>query len=315
MAVSGQTSSHPATDSASDPRSSWIDPKVLMSVRNLQWRAQKVVDGFQSGLHRSPKHGFSVEFSEYRPYSVGDDPKTIDWKLYARSDRYYQKKFEDETNRRCYLVIDQSRSMDYSSIAYSKLEYARTLIASLALFLLRQRDAVGAVTFDEKVTDWLTARFRTGQFQRILSMLEKPCQGHSTAMVAPLQQIAELVKHRSLVLIVSDFLFPPESLQIPLSFLRVRKHEVVLFRVLDPQELDFTADKPVLVRDLESGEERFVDGFAMGATYRNNFEKHRRKLETVLAPLGIPCIDFSTTDPMETVLARFLAMREGVGAR
>mgnify|MGYP003340164588 FL=1 len=148
MAVSGQTSSHPATDSASDPRSSWIDPKVLMSVRNLQWRAQKVVDGFQSGLHRSPKHGFSVEFSEYRPYSVGDDPKTIDWKLYARSDRYYQKKFEDETNRRCYLVIDQSRSMDYSSIAYSKLEYARTLIAPLALFLLRQRDAVGAVTFE-----------------------------------------------------------------------------------------------------------------------------------------------------------------------
>lgn len=293
--------------------SQWIDLKTLMAVRNLQWRAQKVVDGFQNGLHRSPKHGFSVEFSEYRPYSLGDDPKTIDWKLYARTDRYYQKRFEDETNRRCYLVIDQSKSMQYGSIDYNKVEYARTLIATLALFLIRQRDAVGAVTFDQEVTDWLTARFRTGQFQRILTMLSKPCKGRATDLTAPLAQIAELVKHRSLIVIVSDYLVDPEALRSPLAFLRARKHEVVLVRVLDPLEMDFHHEKPVLVRDLESGDERFVDSSAMTGSYQRKFQAHRQALKSLSASMGIPSVVFKTTDPLELVLSSFLSMREGVG--
>lgn len=282
-----------------------------MAVRNLQWRAQKVVDGFQTGLHRSPKHGFSVEFSEYRPYSLGDDPKTIDWKLYARTDRYYQKRFEDETNRRCYLVIDQSKSMHYGSIDYSKHEYSRTLIATLALFLLRQRDAVGALSFDQEVTDWLTARFRPGQFQRILAMLSRPCGGRSTDLVAPLAQMAQLVKHRSLIVIVSDFLVDPESLRTPLAFLRARRHEVVLLRVLDPLEINFKHERPVLIRDLETGDERFVDTTMMAQSYRRRFEDHRRALEDLLAPLGIQSVVFKTTDPMELVLSSFLSMRGG----
>jgi len=290
--------------------SDWIDLKTLMTVRNLQWRAQKVVDGFQTGLHRSPKHGFSVEFSEYRPYSTGDDPKTIDWKLYARSDRYYKKRFEDETNRRCYLVIDQSKSMQYGSIGYTKYEYARTLIATLALFLLGQRDAVGAVSFDQAVTDWLTARFRTGQFQRILSMLSKPCGGQATDLVAPLEQIAELVKQRSLIVIVSDLLVEPETLKAPLSFLRARRHEVVLLRVLDPLELDFRHQAPVLVRDLESGQERFVDPTLISQSYRSRYLQHRSSLDAILAPLGIPMVEFQSSDPMELVLSSFLSKRE-----
>ena len=301
------------TESLTNQASKWIDLKTLMAVRNLQWRAQKVVDGFQTGLHRSPKHGFSVEFSEYRPYSLGDDPKTIDWKLYARSDRYYQKRFEDETNRRCYLVIDQSKSMQYGSIEYTKYEYARTLIATLGLFLLRQRDAVGAVTFDERVTDWLTARFRTGQFQRILSMLSKPCAGQATDLIAPLEQIAQLVQHRSLIVIVSDLMVCPDALKAPLAFLRARRHEVVLLRVLDPMELSFHHEKPVLVRDVESGEERFVDPAMVAESYQRNFQKHRSELSDILTPLGIPCVDFQTTDPMELILSTFLSMREAVG--
>ena len=285
-----------------------------MAVRNLQWRAQKVVDGFQAGLHRSPKHGFSVEFSEYRPYALGDDPKTIDWKLYARTDRYYQKRFEDETNRRCYLVIDQSKSMHYGSISYTKYDYARTLIATLALYLLRQRDAVGAMSFDQEVTDWLTARFRPGQFQRILTMLSRPCGGQSTDLVAPLAQIAELVKQRSLIVIVSDFLVDPESLRAPLSFLRARKHEVVLLRVLDPLEIEFQHERPVLIRDLETGTERFVDSALMAQSYRQRFQDHCKALEDLLAPLGIRSVVFRTTDPMELVLSSFLSMREGTVA-
>ncbi len=281
-----------------------------MSVRNLQWRARKVVDGFQSGLHRSPKHGFSVEFSEYRPYSVGDDPKTIDWKLFARTDRYYQKRFEDETNRRCYLVVDQSKSMEYHSCEPSKLEYARTLAATIALFLLEQRDAVGGVSFSESVRELIPARFRTGQFQRLLAMLEQSCDGKSTDLVAPLRQVAEIVRHRSLIVILSDLLVEPKELEVPLGFLRARRHEVVILRVLDPQERDFSPEKPVLVREMESQEERFVSPDEVRATYRTRFESHRQELQKVLAPLGIPLLEFLSTDPMERVLGDFLVQRE-----
>lgn len=290
--------------------SDWIDLKTLMSVRNLQWRARKVVDGFQSGLHRSPKHGFSVEFSEYRPYSVGDDPKTIDWKLFARTDRYYQKRFEDETNRRCYLVVDQSKSMEYHSCEPSKLEYARTLAATIALFLLEQRDAVGGVSFSESVRELIPARFRTGQFQRLLAMLEQSCDGKSTDLVAPLRQVAEIVRHRSLIVILSDLLVEPKELEVPLGFLRARRHEVVILRVLDPQERDFSPEKPVLVREMESQEERFVSPDEVRATYRTRFESHRQELQKVLAPLGIPLLEFLSTDPMERVLGDFLVQRE-----
>ena len=290
--------------------SDWIDLKTLMSVRNLQWRARKVVDGFQSVLHRSPKHGFSVEFSEYRPYSVGDDPKTIDWKLFARTDRYYQKRFEDETNRRCYLVVDQSKSMEYHSCEPSKLEYARTLAATIALFLLEQRDAVGGVSFSESVRELIPARFRTGQFQRLLAMLEQSCDGKSTDLVAPLRQVAEIVRHRSLIVILSDLLVEPKELEVPLGFLRARRHEVVILRVLDPQERDFSPEKPVLVREMESQEERFVSPDEVRATYRTRFESHRQELQKVLAPLGIPLLEFLSTDPMERVLGDFLVQRE-----
>ncbi|MFN9984971.1 MAG: DUF58 domain-containing protein, partial [Pirellula sp.] len=197
--------------------SSWVDMETLMAIQDLQWRARTVVDGLNNGMHRSPLHGFSVEFSEYRPFSEGDDPRSIDWKLYARSDRYYIKKFEDETNRRCYLVVDQSKSMEYRSIAYSKLDYARTLAATLAFHLSQQRDAVGMVTFDSEIADVLTARFRTGQLKRLLSLLERKPSGDRTDLRGPLSQVAELVRQRSLMIVISDFLVPPEELRVPLG--------------------------------------------------------------------------------------------------
>ncbi|MEI8212540.1 MAG: DUF58 domain-containing protein [Planctomycetota bacterium] len=288
----------------------WIDLKTLMAIQDLQWRAKTVVDGFQTGLHRSPLHGFSVEFSEYRPFSMGDDPRNIDWKLYARSDRYYIKKFEDETNRRCYLVVDQSRSMNYGSVGYSKLDYARTLSATIAFQLIRQRDAVGLITFDAVVADLLTARYRTGQLKRILSMLERPTSGEATDLVSPLRQVSDLVRHRSLVTIVSDFLVSPEELQTPLAFLRARKHEVVLMRVLDPREIDFQHPNPVMVRDLESGQERFVDPTLVRESYRKRFEEHEARLKAIAEPLGIAVVQLPTDYPLELALHEFLSQRE-----
>src|SRR3954465_1587194 len=146
---------------------SLIEPKALMTIRSLELRARAVVEGFWNGIHRSPYHGFSVEFSEYRQYTPGDDLRYLDWKLFARSDRYYIKRFEDETNLRCYLLVDLSRSMGYGSLQYTKVEYARTAAATLAYFLSLQRDAVGLVTFDEGIADYLPARFRPGHLHRL----------------------------------------------------------------------------------------------------------------------------------------------------
>ncbi|MFN7730772.1 MAG: DUF58 domain-containing protein [Pirellula sp.] len=290
---------------ASNGANRWIDVRTLMAIQDLHWRAKTVVDGFQTGLHRSPLHGFSVEFSEYRPFSAGDDPRSIDWKLYARSDRPYIKKFEDETNRRCYLVVDQSQSMRYASTGYSKHDYARTLAATIAFHLIRQRDAVGLVTFDQRVQELLTARYRTGQLKRILSMLERSTAGESTDLASPLKQVSELVRHRSLVVVISDFLVDPKMLQTPLAFLRARKHEVVLFRILDPRELDFQLDKPIMVRDVESGIERFVDPAAARKSYLQKFLEHAEQLRGIAEPLGIPCLQWSTEQPLELALHAF----------
>ncbi len=288
----------------------WIDMSALMRIKNLQLRAKSVVDGFHNGLHRSPLHGFSVEFSEYRPYSVGDDPRTIDWKLFARSDRYYIKKFEDETNRRCYLVVDKSKSMEFGSLDYSKYDYARTVAATLAYYLTLQRDAVGLLTFDEDITDVLTARYRTGQLKRILSLLEKPASGTSTDLQRPLSHLAEIVRQRSLIIIISDFLVPAETLRVPLSMLRARRHDVVLLRVLDPTEVSFELEKASMVEDLETGREIYVDPSLAKASYQSKFSKHENSLQQLVGQLGIGWTSLQTNESVEHVLFDFLSRQQ-----
>src|SRR3954471_13813716 len=186
----------------------FIDPQTLMSIGSLELRARAVVQGFWNGLHRSPYHGFSVEFTEYRQYSPGDDPRYLDWKVFARTDRYFIKKFEDETNLRCHLLVDQSRSMEYGSRDYTKAHYAATLAATLAYFLHLQGDAVGLLTFDEAVRDFMPARHRADHLRQIMIKLEKPAGGSRTDLVAPLERVAQLVRKRGLVVLVSDFLAP-----------------------------------------------------------------------------------------------------------
>jgi uncharacterized protein (DUF58 family) len=298
-------------------RDRWVDMSVLMRIQDLQLRAAAVVDGFHNGLHRSPLHGFSVEFSEYRPYSDGDDPRSIDWKLFARSDRYYLKKFEDETNRRCYVVVDQSKSMEFGSVAYKKLDYARTLAATLAYFLTLQRDAVGLLTFDHEVADVLPARFRTGQLKRILSMLDKSPRGTSTDISTPLNHLAEIVRHRSLILIVSDFLVNPETLRAPLSFLRARRHDVILLRVLDPSEVELSLSEPTMIRDMESGREIFVDPATAKLEYETRFKQHEQSLISLAGDLGIGWTSLKTNEPMDLALLELLnrQQRPNLGGR
>ena len=273
-----------------------------MRIKNLQLRAKTVVEGFLNGLHRSPIHGSSVEFSEYRPYSPGDDLRGLDWKRYARSDRYFIKKFEDETNRRCYLVVDQSKSMGFGSLEFSKIEYARTVAATLAYYLTLQRDSVGLLTFDAEIGDYIAARSRPGHFHQILVALSKPLQGAGTDIDAPLKQIASLIRRRGLVILVSDLLAPIDTLHTNLAYLRSRGHEVVILRTLDPSEVNFHLDSPSMVVDMESGREIYLDPEAAQSEYQSKFDAHAQLLRNTCDSLGVDLYRMVTSETVENAL-------------
>src|SRR6188768_1739560 len=222
----------------------FINPAALMAIRSLELRARAVMEGFMTGLHRSPYHGFSAEFTEYRQYSPGDDPRHLDWRVFARSDRFFIRKFEDETNLRCHLAVDQSRSMDCGTLAWTKAHYAATLAATLGLFLHRQGDATGLLSFDERIRDWIPARHRPGHLRQIMLALEKPAGGTATDLTAPLQRLVEIVRKRGLMVLISDFLAPVERLEHCFSQLGACGHEITVFQVLDPSEaaFDFSAE-------------------------------------------------------------------------
>lgn len=299
----------PPTGGPTAGRTRFVDPATLMRIRNLQLRARVVVEGFLSGLHRSPYHGFSVEFTEYRQYTPGDDLRYLDWKLYARTDRYYLKRFEDETNLRVWLLVDLSRSMSFGSTGYDKAAYAKTAAATLAYFLALQRDAVGLLTFDAQVHDYLPARFRPGHLHRLMMLLERSCGGQATDLAAPLEQVARLAHKRGMVVLLSDLLAPPEVLRRPLGYLRARGHEVLVMRVLDPAERDFPFREAALFRDLETGRELYVDPELARDRYRQRLEEHSATLTRLCHGLGIEWVSLSTDQPLELALFDLLAAR------
>ncbi|MBI3468903.1 MAG: DUF58 domain-containing protein [Planctomycetes bacterium] len=284
-----------------------------MRIKSLQLRAKVVVEGFYSGLHRSPYHGFSVEFSEYRQYTPGDDLRYLDWRLFARTDRYYIKRFEDETNLRCYLLVDLSRSMGYGSSDYTKVDYARTIAATLAYFLAMQRDAVGLVTFDEQIAEYVPARYRPGHLHRLMLCLEKAVAGSSTNLTAPLEQVAATVRKRGMVVLISDLLAPTEALRTNLGYLRSQGHEVVLMRVLDPAETEFNFEQPAMFLDLESQRDLYVDPATVRSQYLRNFAEHAAQMERVCQELGIEYFQAVTTRPLELALFDFLRARLHAG--
>ncbi len=288
-----------------------IDPAALMRIKNLELRARAVVEGFLSGLHRSPYHGFSVEFTEYRQYSPGDDLRFLDWRLFARSDRYYLKRFEDETNLRCYLLVDLSRSMGFRAAPreYDKAEYAKTVAATIAYFLTLQRDAVGLITFDQAIRDYLPARFRSGHMHRLMMCLEQAPAGTATDLALPLEQIAKTARKRGLVVLLSDLLAPIDTLETKLGYLRSQGHEVVLIRTLDPAEVSFDFQDESLFFDMETGRELYVDPRAARASYQQRFADHARELTRVCADLGMDYYELTTDQPLDIALFDLLNAR------
>jgi uncharacterized protein (DUF58 family) len=288
---------------------SLIDPRTLMRIKSLQVRARVAVEGFIKGIHKSPYHGFSVEFSEYREYTPGDDPRYLDWRLFARSDRYYVKRFEDETNLRCYLVVDTSRSMGYRSQDYSKSDYARTAAATIAYFLALQRDAVGLLLFEDRITEYLPARYRPGHIRRLMAALEREPAGRATDLAQPLEEIAATVRKRGLVIVISDLLAPVDSLQARLGYLRSRGHDVVVMRVLDPAEVDFPFTTPAVFHDVESGREIYVDPAVARQAYQAKFATHAAAIERACVDLGIEYVSITTDRALELVLFDLLKAR------
>ena len=297
----------------STKQGSFLDPSALMSIRNLELRARTVVEGFWHGLHRSPYHGFSVEFSEYRPYAPGDDPRYLDWKLLGRTDRYFIKKFDDETNLRAYLLTDTSRSMSFGSRGVTKLDYARTLAATLAYFLAQQGDATGLMTFDETVREYLPARHRPGHLRHLMLALERPAEGRSTDLTAPLRRVAELVRKRGLVVLISDLLAPAEALAAPLALLTAARHEVIVLQVLDPAELTFDFADPARFVDVETGRDLFIDPALARKNYRAQFDAHLAAIRATCQQLGITHLQLTTTQPLELALFDFLKARSARG--
>lgn len=280
-----------------------------MSVRNLELRARLVVEGFWNGIHRSPYHGFSVEFTEYRQYTPGDDPRYLDWRVFGRSDRFFIKKFEDETNLRCYLLADMSRSMTFGSLGYTKAQYAATLAATLGYFLYLQGDAVGLLTFDEQISQFVPARHRTGHLRHLMLALDKPAGGRATDLAAPLRRIVEVVRKRSLMVLLSDFLAPQEQVAPQIQALAASGHEIVLFQLLDPAELTFSFTEPAMFQDVESGRTLFIDPQSARREYLDKLEVHCAGLRNTCERLGIAyhqlCIDHS----LELALFQFLRER------
>lgn len=313
MATAQQKSDSPSSRRGSTQRRSFIDPAALMQIKNLTLRAKTVVEGFATGLHRSPLHGFSVEFAQYRPYVLGDDPRNLDWKLLARSDRYYVKQYEDETNRRCYLAIDQSRSMAFGHASYSKAEYARTLAATLAFYLNAQRDAVGIMTCGTETDEFLPPRHRSGHLQQMMRILETESRGTDSDISAALSRLAGHSRRRGLIILISDLLTQPESLFQPLGYLRGRGHEVICLRVLDPHECELKLDQSTMLQDMETGREIYVDPEIAADDYRQRFDTHQQQLLDICHRRGARLVTLTTDQPLDVALLEVISSSRSMG--
>src|SRR5262245_34485377 len=299
----------PALSSSRDLR--FLAPAIIARLGTMELKARTVVEGFIAGLHRSPFKGFSVEFAEYRQYLPGDDLSTLDWKVYARSDRHYVKKFEEETNLEAHLLLDTSASMAYRGAApMSKLEYGSVLAASLAFLMNRQRDATGLIAFDDRIRFRLPAGSRPGHLHALLVALEKMQPGSQSDVARPLHQLAEALVKRSLVVVISDLLDEPEPVVRGLRHLRFRGTDVIVFQLLDPHELTFPFRGPSKFRDLESAESVVAEPSAIRKAYLRELAGLTLRLDRELRGSGIDFVQLDTSQPLDFALVAYLAARQ-----
>ena len=288
----------------------YLKPEVINQIKRLDLRAQFVVKGFLQGLHASPFHGFSVEFSEHRRYASGDDPKDIDWLVYAKTDKYYVKKFEAETNITGYLVMDLSQSMGFTHRQeLTKFDYAICLAAALAYLMIYQQDPVGLITFDERVRDSLAPKSKRTQLGTLLAHLAKLKPTGQTDIGKSLTQIAAMFRHRSLVMIFSDLLADPGPVFQSLRRLRHRGHDVILFHILDEAEVTFPYDGMVEFEDPETNELVVVDASSYRRDYQSEIAAFRALYKQECFQSGIDYVQLDTAMQFDKALLEYLLSR------
>lgn len=291
----------------------FLDPKILSKISGMDLRARTVVEGFIYGLHRSPYRGFSVEFAEYREYTPGDDIKFIDWKVFARSDRYYIKEFEEETNLNCHILLDASSSMNYSGGGLSKLAYGSYLAASLGYLIFQQRDGVGLISFDNEIRQYIPARNRKGHMLSILRYLEKLQGENKTEMSLPLHQMAEMLNKKGLIILISDLLDDPEAVLQGLQHFRFKGHDVIVFHVLDATELEFPFQTATKFIDLEGSTQVMAIPTMVRDTYMKKLEEHISAFKKGCGRMQIDYQVLSTAQPLDFALFSYLTNRSRKG--
>lgn len=288
----------------------YLKPEVIRQVKRLDLRAKFIVHGFLSGLHASPFHGFSTEFSEHRKYNPGDDVSTIDWNVYARTDRFYIKKYQAETNLTGYLAMDLSASMNYTyQQELTKFEYAICLAASLAYLMIHQSDAVGLATFDTKIRTSVPPKSRRSQLSTILAILAKLTPTGQTDVAQSLGQLSTMLRHRSLVMVFSDLLGEPEPIFKSLHRIKHGGHDVILFHILDAAEVEFPFQGMVEMEDIENDQKMIVDSEGVRADYLEALDQFRTRYRKECSNAGVDYVPVHTGMPFDKALTQYLLER------
>ena len=296
-------------ESTNQPSFKYLEPEVVAKLSNLSLVGRLVVEGFITGLHKSPHKGFSVEFAEHRQYVPGDDLRYLDWTVFARTDNYFIKQYEEETNVKAYLLVDRSASMGFGSGAVTKLQYACYLAAALSYLMIRQRDAAGLVTFDSQIRRLLPPRSRPTQLRAILEELQDLEPGEQSDLGRTFHDLAENIKRRGLIIVFSDLLDNPDRLLPALQHFRHNKHEVLVFHILDRQELEFDYEDYATFQDLETGRQLPLDPAFFRQTYLDRIEAYQSRFRRFASENRIDYLMLSTEVPYDRSLMAYLSKR------
>jgi uncharacterized protein (DUF58 family) len=289
----------------------YLNPENLEKLKGLDLKARLIVEGYRSGLHKSPYQGFSVEFAEHREYVPGDDLRYVDWKVYGKSDRYYLKRFEEETNFACHLLLDSSESMGYRSdrAAVSKLEYAKLAAAALGYLVVQQQDAVGLSTFDTNVTNFIRPASRASHLNQIFHLMEQTAPGGETSLGPILHDLSERIRKRGLVILFSDLFDDVDSLMQGLKHFRYRRHDVSIMHVIDPAEQDFPFEEPTLFKGLEGLPEQMTEPRALRRAYQQEFDEFLFKVRSGCRDMNMDYVLLRTDQPLDVALSSILTKR------
>jgi len=290
-----------------------LDAAVIARLSRMDVRARAVVEGFVAGLHKSPYKGFSVEFAEHRQYMPGDPPKTIDWKVYGKSDRFYVKEFEEETNLRAYLVVDGSASMGFASEGITKFDYSRYLAAALSYLMIRQQDSVGLVLFDAEIRRFIPARSAGKHLHVLLTELENARPASTTGLAETLHRLAERVRRRGLVVLLSDLFDDQTAVLRALRHFRHKRNEVVVFHVLDANERLFDFAREAIFRDLETHDEMLVRPWELRPEYRRAMTEWIERYRRGCREIGVDYVSMNTETPFDAALLAYLEKRSRLG--